>query len=55
MLFAALSELAAERSEFFKATPPGDIQAAVAALFDVYEAIGDLSFSALTTNSAIRR
>ena len=40
LLFAALSELAASGAGL-KATPPGDVRAAVAALFDVYEAMGD--------------
>lgn len=40
LLFAALSELAATGASL-KATPPGDIDAAVAAVFDVYEAMGD--------------
>ena len=41
LLFAALAELAAEGASL-KVTPPGDIPAAVTAIFDVYETIGDL-------------
>jgi AcrR family transcriptional regulator len=40
LLYAALSESAA-RGASLKATPPGDVRAAVAAMFDVYEAMGD--------------
>ena len=40
LLFAALSELAASGAGL-KPSPPGDIRAAVAAIFDVYEAMGD--------------
>jgi AcrR family transcriptional regulator len=41
LLFAALSELAASGLSL-KVTPPGDVAAAVAAIFDVYETMGDL-------------
>lgn len=41
LLFAALAELAATGVSL-KVTPPGDIPAAVAAIFDVYETMGDL-------------
>jgi len=41
LLFAALSELA-ETGVALKTTPPGDVAAAVAAIFDVYETLGDL-------------
>jgi AcrR family transcriptional regulator len=41
LLFAALSELAAAGSSL-KVTPPGNIPAAVTAIFDVYETMGDL-------------
>jgi AcrR family transcriptional regulator len=41
LIFAALGELAA-RGMSLKPTPPGDVEAAVTALFDVYETMGDL-------------
>lgn len=41
LLFAALSELATTGASL-KVTPPGDIPAAVTAIFDVYETMGDL-------------
>jgi AcrR family transcriptional regulator len=41
LLFAALAELAASGLSL-KVTPPGDSSAAVAAIFDVYETMGDL-------------
>jgi AcrR family transcriptional regulator len=40
LLFAALDQLAV-RGDSLKPTPPGDIAAAVTAVFDVYEAMGD--------------
>ena len=41
LIFAALDELAAGGMSL-KPTPPGDVEAAVAAIFDVYETMGDL-------------
>ncbi len=41
LIFATLGELAA-RGMSLKPTPPGDVEAAVTAIFDVYEAMGDL-------------
>ncbi len=41
LIFAALAELAAGGMSL-KPTPPGDVAAAVAAIFDVYETMGDL-------------
>jgi len=47
LLFAALSELA-ESGAGLKATPPGDVRAAVTAVFDVYEAMGDFVMQRLS-------
>jgi AcrR family transcriptional regulator len=41
LIYAALGELAA-RGMSLKPTPPGDVDAAVTAIFDVYETMGDL-------------
>jgi AcrR family transcriptional regulator len=41
LIFAALGELAAGGMSL-KPTPPGDVATAVAAIFDVYETMGDL-------------
>ncbi len=41
LIYAALNEMAAG-GVFLKITPTGDIKAGVAAIFDIYEAIGDL-------------
>jgi AcrR family transcriptional regulator len=41
LIYAALGELAA-RGMSLKPTPPGDVAAAVTAIFDVYETMGDL-------------
>jgi AcrR family transcriptional regulator len=41
LIYAALGEMAAG-GVFLKPTPPGDIKAGVSAVFDIYEAIGDL-------------
>jgi AcrR family transcriptional regulator len=42
LLLRALDRLAAGGAERLKPTKPGDIEAAVGAIFDVYETIGDL-------------
>jgi AcrR family transcriptional regulator len=41
LIFAALGELAA-RGLSLKPTPPGEVEAAVTAIFDIYETMGDL-------------
>jgi AcrR family transcriptional regulator len=41
LVYAALEEMAAA-GVFLKPTPPGDVNAAVGALFDIYESVGDL-------------
>ena len=41
LLLAALSEMVADGAAL-KVTPPGDIPAAVAAIIDVYETVGDV-------------
>jgi AcrR family transcriptional regulator len=41
LVYAALDEMAAG-GMFLKPSPPGDVKAAVAAFFDIYEAVGDL-------------
>jgi AcrR family transcriptional regulator len=41
LIFAALGELAA-RGFSLKPTPPGEVEAAVTAIFDIYETMGDL-------------
>src|SRR5580698_11326339 len=41
LVYAALEEMAAS-GVFLKPSPPGDVRGAVAAIFDIYEAIGDL-------------
>jgi AcrR family transcriptional regulator len=41
LIYAALDEMAAG-GVFLRPTPPGDIKAAVASFFDIYESVGDL-------------
>ena len=41
LVYAALDEMA-RGGVFLKSTPPGDVKAAVAAFFDIYESIGDM-------------
>lgn len=41
LIYAALDEMAGG-GVFLKPTPPGDVKAAVAAFFDIYEGVGDL-------------
>jgi len=41
LIYAALSEMAAAGS-FTKPTPPGELNSAVSAFFDIYENVGDL-------------
>jgi AcrR family transcriptional regulator len=47
LVYAALDEMAAG-GVFLKPTPPGDVAAAVAAFFDIYETIGDLVIQRLS-------
>jgi AcrR family transcriptional regulator len=47
LIYAALDEMASG-GVFLKPTPPGDIKAAVAAFFDIYEGVGDLVIERLS-------
>jgi len=47
LIYAALEDMAAG-GVFLKSSPPGDIPAAIAAFFDVYEGIGDLVIQRLS-------
>jgi AcrR family transcriptional regulator len=52
LVYAALEEMVAHGMPL-KPTPPGDVTAAVAALFDIYEGMGDLVIERL--NEELRR
>jgi AcrR family transcriptional regulator len=47
LVYAALHEMAAG-GVFLKPTPPGDVAAAVAAIFDIYETAGDIVIQRLS-------
>ena len=53
LLLRALDRLAAGGAEWLKPTEPGDIKAAVGAIFDVYETIGDLVMRELGEESRL--
>ena len=53
LLLRVLDRLAAGGAEWLKPTEPGDIAAAVGAIFDVYETIGDLVMRELGEESRL--